>query len=127
MAEVFDRQQQANWSMVATLHLMLTYVVVNFDLQLCIVLVQDSVAVGRCLVFLVDINQLVLGELVRGQESDRGLVVPWVVVRVFPGDCQLVMRWDHRQSFALDIVVVELCEARVHPIVHIAHEDADIA
>ena len=40
---------------------------------------------------------------------------------------QLIKGWQLFQGFARYIIIVELCVGGVHAVVHVAHEDADIA
>ena len=91
--------------MVASVHLLQTVVGLFLDREAGIVPVEDPVAVGGCLVLLIDVLVPILLLLVRREECDLCFLVEREVAFA-SSDGQLVVRFQHWNCLLLDICVV---------------------
>lgn len=110
--------------MVTPLNVTVALIAIIADFKRRIILEKHPVSIGGSLIFLVNVELLVLGKFVRRKKLDLGLLVTRVVY--FQGMHKLVMGWDHVHSKGLNVGVVELCKARIHTIVEVAHENTKV-
>ena len=122
--EVLDCDRALHRPVVRAKQVVASLVELVYNQQARVILEEDSIAVGRRLVRLVDIARFVAVHFVCGQEINLRLSI---VREVALEQCLaelIIFRLSHFESFLL-VCIVQLFVSRIESIVQVTHEEAE--
>ena len=98
-----------------------------YNFQIGVVLEQNPVAVGWCLVLLFFVFLFLSKHLIRGQEINARLCVVWEV-SISLRASELIVVWflNHWNCAIEDIGIVQISESRIESVVQISHEEREV-